>query len=186
MWRVGGSENTLSAFYFVNQKLFMLIKRTIVLFTALLIALSMMLFLPNLYAEAKVISPSQINLFFPEELTTLKTKTFCEIAETIRKRLDIRRDEIGRSAIQTVHHLAVYKETEPIFFAGSESGGYVFRVIVHWERNLGIVERQHTTIIDWEILNNQHYRAIVKFDDSTFPTHNLEELDALFHNLINT
>jgi len=169
-----------------KEKLSMLIKRTIVLFTALLIALSMMLFLPNLYAEAKVISPSRINLFFPEELATFKTKPSCEIAETIRKRLDVRREEIGRTAIQTVHHLGIYKETEPIFFAGSESGGYVFRVIVHWERNFGVVERQHTTIIDWEILNNQHYRAIIKFDDSTFPTHNLEDLDALFHNLITT
>jgi len=164
----------------------MLIKRTVVLFTALLIALSMTLFLPNIDAEAKVVSPSRITLFFPEELTTLKTKPFCEIAETIRKRLDVRREEIGITAIQTVHRLAIYKETEPIFFAGSESGGYVFRLIIHWERNLGVIERQHTTIIDWEILNNQHYRAIVKFDDSTFATHNLEELNTLFHNLIIT
>jgi len=55
-----------------------------------------------------------------------------------------------------------------------------------WQRNLGVAARKHITVIDWEILNNQHYRAIVQSDNSTFPAHSIEALDDLLLKLIST
>lgn len=164
----------------------LVLKRLIVLLAVFFIALPALLLLPTQPANASVVSPSRISLFLPNEWKTMTNTSPLEIAVQISKRLELRRDEIGRAALHTVHRFASYQETEPVFFAVHDGNIYVLRLIVHWQRNLGVVERKHTTIIDWEIINNQHYRAIVQSDDSTFPAHSIEELDELFSKLIFT
>jgi hypothetical protein len=142
--------------------------------------------LQPLPANASVVSPSRISLFLQNEWESMANTSSIETAVQISKRLDLRRDEIGRVALHTVHRFGSYQETEPVFFAVRDGNIYLFRVIVHWQRNLGVIERQHTTVINWEVLNNQHYRAFVEADNSTFPAHSIEELNDLFAKLIPT
>ncbi|GAA6622508.1 hypothetical protein NUACC26_083320 [Scytonema sp. NUACC26] len=85
---------------------------------------------------------------------------------------------------QVAAKFSTYQETEPVFFAVHDGGLYIFRLIIHWKRD--VVQREHTTVIDWEIVNNQHYQTTIKSDNSTFPAHNLEELNYLFKNLLSS
>lgn len=135
-------------------------------------------------AEAKVASTSEIHLFLSNEWKAIANQPTLEVAAAINQRLDIRRDEIGRAILYKIHGLGTYQETEPIFFAPHDGGIYVFRLIIHWDRDLKITDRKHITVIDWEVLSNQHYRAVVKSDDSNFAAQNVEDINYLFSQLI--
>jgi hypothetical protein len=136
-------------------------------------------------ASAKVISSQEIHLFLPNEWKSFSNKTNLEVAAEINQRLDVRRDEVGRAILQKIHSLGVYEETEPVFFAPHDGGVYVYRLIIHWDRDLKVTERKHITVVDWEVVNNQHYRTIIKSDDSTFAANNIEDLNSLFSRMLN-
>ncbi len=172
--------------YNQSQYWSLVLKRLLVLLTVLFMALPVPFLLQPLPANASVVSSSRISLFLQNEWESMANTSPIETAVQISKRLDLRREEIGRAALHTVHNFANYLETEPVFFAVRDGNIYVFRLIVHWQRELGVINRKHTTIIDWEILNNQHYQAIVEADNSTFPAHSIEELNDLFAKLIST
>jgi hypothetical protein len=155
----------------------------VVVFATVLISLTALCLIP-IPAEAKVASTSEIHLFSSNEWKTLANQSTLEVAAAINKRLDIRRDEIGRAILHKIHGLGTYQETEPVLFAPHDGGIYVFQLVIHWDRDLKIMDRKHTTVVDWEVLNNQHYRAVIKLDDSTFAAHNIEDMNYLFSELI--
>jgi hypothetical protein len=148
----------------------------------ILIVLTILLSI-TISAEARVNATSDINLFPPTEWKQIASKSTLEVAAAINQRLDIRRDEIGRAILHKIHGFGNYQETEPVFFAPHDGGIYVFRLIIHWDRDLKVTDRKHITVIDWEVLNNQHYRAVLKSDDSTFAAQ-VEDIDYLFSQLI--
>ncbi|WP_339377809.1 hypothetical protein [Calothrix sp. NIES-2100] len=135
-------------------------------------------------AEAKVASTSEIHLFLSNEWKTIANQPSLEVAAAINQRLDIRRDEIGRAIVHIIHGLGTYQATEPVFFAHHDGGIYVFRFVIHWDRDLKVTNRKHTTVVDWEVLNNQHYRAVVQSDNSTFAAQHVEYLNYLFSQLM--
>lgn len=168
------------------QKLEFSLKRIISLVAVLLIALSVIFLLPMQPANARVNAPSRISLFLPNEWKSMADKSNLEIAAEIDQRLDITRDEIGRAALKIVHGFGIYESTEPVFFTVRDGGVYLFQIRIHWKRKLLVPEREHTTLIQWEVLNNQHFHTVVQSDDSTFAAANFEELNYLFEGLLST
>ena len=79
----------------------------------------------------------------------------------IQKRLNSKRNEIGKLVILLIHPHGDYDRTETVFLAQREGGGLVLEMKIHWHRKLPFITRNHLTIINWEILNNQHLRAAV-------------------------
>lgn len=112
-----------------------------------------------------------------------KTLPF-ELAFEVQKRLNSKRNEIGKLAMLIVHPHGYYDRTEPVFFAEREGGGSVLEMRIHWHRELPFITRNHLTIIDWDILNNQHLRAAVVSDDSMFSPIHPQELNDLFRELL--
>jgi hypothetical protein len=167
------------------QKLEFSFKRIISLVAVLLIALSVIFLLPMQPANARVNAPSRISLFLPNEWKSMADKSNLEIAAEIDQRLDITRDEIGRAALKIVHGFGIYESTEPVFFTVRDGGVYLFQLRIHWKRKIPIV-REHTTLIQWEVLNNQHFHTVVQSDDSTFAAANFEELNYLFEGFLPT
>ncbi|PHM10767.1 hypothetical protein [Nostoc sp. 'Peltigera malacea cyanobiont' DB3992] len=157
--------------------------RLVVVFATVAMSLTAFCFIPT-PAEAKVASTSEIHLFMSNEWKTIVNQPTLEVAAAINQRLDIRRDEIGRAILHKIHGLGTYQETEPVLFAPHDGGIYVFRLVIHWDRDLKVTDRKHTTIVDWEVLNNQHYRAVIQSDNSTFAAQNVEELNYLFSQLM--
>ncbi|NES93786.1 MAG: hypothetical protein F6K32_00730 [Desertifilum sp. SIO1I2] len=160
-------------------------RQIIILIATAFIFLTALVILPTLPAHAKVTSPSsEIHLFLPNEWKSMNNKSSLEVAAEINQRLDIMRNEIGRAILHKIHSLGVYEEAEPVLFAAHDGGIYVFRFVLHWNRDLKITERKHTTVVDWEVLKNQHYRTIVQADDSTFAAKNIDELNYFFFQML--
>jgi hypothetical protein len=171
------------------QELKFSLKRIISLVAVLLIALSVIFLSPMQPANARVNAQSRISLFLPNEWKLMANKSNLEIAAEIDQRLDIMRDEIGRAALKIVHsfNTSIYESTEPVFFAVRDGGVYLFQLRIHWKRKIPIVyEGEHTTIIEWELLNNQHFHTVVQSDNSKFAANHLEELNYLFEGLLST
>ncbi|MGB3509656.1 MAG: hypothetical protein WBA93_10495 [Microcoleaceae cyanobacterium] len=107
-----------------------------------------------------------------------------KLALEVQKRLNSKRNEIGKLAILIVHPHGYYDRTEPVFSGQREGGGAVLEIKIHWHRKLPFITRNHLTIIDWEILNNQHFQVAVILDDSIFSPIHSEELNDLFRELL--
>ncbi len=111
-------------------------------------------------------------------------KSANKLALDLQKSLNSKRNEIGKLAILIIHPYGEYDRTEPILLAEREGGGSVLEMKIHWHRKLPFITRNHLTIIDWEILHNQHLGAAVVLDDAILSPIHPQELNNLFKELL--
>jgi hypothetical protein len=127
-------------------------------------------------------------LLTQQEWSSLLTKPSSEIGGQILNKLNGYRDLIGNCALNIVHtnDNVKYQQTEPISVAPRNGGGFIYAIVIHWYRDLlaGVIGKNLTTKITWEIFENKHYQAKVVEDSSIFAPGQPEELDNFFNKLL--
>lgn len=72
-------------------------------------------------------------LLTEKEFSSLLTRSSSEIGEGILNKLNGYRDLVGNCALKVVHTNGnvKYQQTEPIFVAPRDGGGFIYAVVIH-------------------------------------------------------